>query len=366
MTSEEADYRLHEALLLALGGSAQEARDALSQLANRRLSSRQRARLQSHVALLDLMQGHSDDARRAAEEGLDVSSRLPDSAVRVRLRMQLGQAMETVGNPQAALDQFRNGLGELEQARSEGRASDPTLLFEVLLATAGAEMALKRSDAAIDHLEQATRLAADNLRPEQLGQTYRSLSAAHFQQGDLSGAEEYALRGIAAYEAAARRRQGVVATQRLASAYVGAGRPGEAISHLLAGIKAAEQQGDSTSEAALQAGLARAHLDQKKVDDARTAAKRAVTVAQHSSDKHVQAQAYLAQSLVQDASDDLAGEEKSLDRAIALLREGPPSAELSDAYAQLSSLLERRGEPQRALEILKQALRLRESGSMAR
>lgn len=366
MTSEEADYRLHEALLLALSGTPQQARDALTHLANRRLSSRQRARLQWQVAMVDRMEGHSDDARRAAEEGLEAASRLPDAALRVRLRIQLGQAMEELGNPQAAMDQFRNALGELEAIRSEGRTIDPALQFEVLLALAGVEMTLKRTDAAIDHLEQATRLAEDALRPAHLAQAYRALSETHFQQGDLSGAEEYALRGVAAYETAARRRQDVLAIQRLATAYVGAGRPAEAISHLLAGIKAAEQQGDVTSQAALEAGLARAYLDQGKRDDARAAAQRAVAAAQQTSDKQVQAQVHLAQARVQDASGDLSGEEHSLDQAIALLREGPATSELSDAYAQLSSLLERQGKPQRALEVLKQALRLRESGSASR
>lgn len=366
MTSEEADYRLHEAHLLALSGAAQQAREALQLLANRRLSSRQRARLQLQLAMVDLLEGHSDDARRSAEEGLEAASRLPDAALRVRLRIRLGEAIEQLGNPQASLDQLRGALSELDQVRGEGREIDPALLFEVLLAMAGVEMTLKHTDAAIDHLEQATRLAADALRPQQLAQVYRVLSTSHFQQGDLSGAEEYALRGIAGYETAARRRQDVLATQRLASAYVGAGRPAEAISHLVAGIKAAEQQGDVTAQAALESGLARAYLDQGKTDDARAAAKRAVAAAKQISDTHVQAQVYLAQARVQDASDDLGGEEQSLDQAIALLREGPPSTELSDAYAQLSSLLERRGEPQRALEILKQALHLREAGTTSR
>ncbi len=54
MTSEEADYRLSQTMLLMLSGAAQEAREALTQLGNRRLSSRQRARLLSQFALLDL------------------------------------------------------------------------------------------------------------------------------------------------------------------------------------------------------------------------------------------------------------------------------------------------------------------------
>ena len=98
------------------------------------------------------------------------------------------------------------------------------------------------------------------------------------------------------------------------------------------------------------------------MDEAREAAERSVAGAQRTSDKRVQAQAFLAQAKVQDATGDLAGEEQSLDRAIALLREGQPSSELGDAYAQLSDLLERRGQPQRALEVLKQALKLRETG----
>lgn len=362
MTSEEADYRLYETLMVALGGAPQDALQSLIALSDRRLSIRQRARLLWQMALCDVALGRGDEARRAAEEGLSLAERSGDAVLGLRVRLQLGRALSLLGNPQQALDLFRSCSAELEQ----GSVRDPALAFEALLAVAQTERALRMTDEAIAHLEQVERMAGESLAPEQLATAFRSLSASYFQQNDLAGADEYAVRSIAAYETVARRQQSIAASQQLATALVGVGRAAEAVSHLQAALAVAQERGDVGAEAALQTSLAQAYLQQQQSNEARAAAERAVALSQNLADTRILAQAELVLARVLGAAGDTQGEEHALEQAIELLRGTDAVAELGDAYARLSELLERTGNQERALEILKQAWRLRESGPSMR
>jgi tetratricopeptide (TPR) repeat protein len=72
------------------------------------------------------------------------------------------------------------------------------------------------------------------------------------------------------------------------------------------------------------------------------------------------AETQVVQAQVLEAKKDYAGAERTFEQAIEGLKRANALPQLSDAYAAFSEFLERRGQSRKALDVLKQAWKLRE------
>jgi tetratricopeptide (TPR) repeat protein len=122
----------------------------------------------------------------------------------------------------------------------------------------------------------------------------------------------------------------------------------------------AELQQDPRALAETLSALAGIYLKEGRADEAARTAQRAIEFADSQGDAVLQAEAQLVLAQVLEAKDDEKGAERNFEEAVRRLRAADAIYPLSDAYAQYSAFLERRGNSKKALDILKQAWQLRE------
>jgi tetratricopeptide (TPR) repeat protein len=165
------------------------------------------------------------------------------------------------------------------------------------------------------------------------------------------------------YGEAARRRAVTSVYTRLGMALVHTGQPKEAVVQLQRAIAAASGEGDLEGMVEIHGTLAHVYLQEKRYDEAHQAAQAALAAAERLADVSLQASAWLVVAHIQEDNKQLEGATTSYEHAIELLHSQqtvptiPLSEQLRDAYGLFSEYLERRGENQRAFEMLKLAYR---------
>ena len=353
---EEVETRLREGRLQVYQGSPSDALTTLQSLTGRTLSLHDQVILRWQLAQCYLTLERGEDARREAQEGLLLAERAGDIELREYLREALGTALMQLRKFQLALDQFR----ACEDAVQQQLIREPIFHLSVLYDVGNTYWAMGDTESAIRALHQATELAAEVTRPQRLGRVYQHLSADYGRQQAATRARYYAQRSLAAFEEAENLRLTGQIYNRLGRARAQRGDTGEALDDLRAALDLAEEQQDTRGVAEAQRTLAAIYVTQQQIDDAARAIDSAQRAAAEINDPIHHGDTLLVLAQIQEARKSQAEAEQSYEQALALLRDADAAQHLSDAYAQFSAFLERRGQSKRALELLKQAWTLRE------
>jgi tetratricopeptide (TPR) repeat protein len=168
------------------------------------------------------------------------------------------------------------------------------------------------------------------------------------------------MHSIAAFEDADNRRLARQTIVRLGRAYAQTGDISQATTLLENARERAEIAQDPGALSEALGALAGIYLKEKRLQDARKAADRAIEYAKVVADPVQEAEAELVLAQVLEAKNDEGGAMRNFEAAIEQLKAAEAVYALSDAYAEYSAFLERRGNNKRALEILRQAWQLRE------
>jgi transcriptional regulator with XRE-family HTH domain len=353
---DEVEVQLRESQILMQQGQPQQAIQILTALRSRGLSAREQALVGWRLAQCYIALKYGDQVRAEAQEALLLAERLNDPELRERVRLALAEGLGLVNKHQAALDQLRLAREAIEG----GAVRDPVFRLDVLYLMGSAQWQLGDLEGAIATLSEAAATANDVLIPERIGALYAQLAEQYRLSGDGRRARLYSTHSLAAYEDAANRRLARQVLTRLGRAYAQSGQAREATSLLESARERAELQQDPRALAETLSALAGIYLKEERTDDAARTAQRAIEFADSIKDAVLQAEAQLVLAQVLEAKDDEKGAERNFEDAVRRLRAADATYPLSDAYAQYSAFLERRGNSKKALDILKQAWQLRE------
>jgi len=353
---DEVEVQLRESQILMQQGQPQQAIQILTALRSRGLSAREQALVGWRLGQCYIALKHGDQARAEAQEALLLAERLNDPELRERVRVALAEGLGLINKHQAALDQLRLAREAIEA----GAVRDPVFRLDVLYLMGSTQWQLGDLEGAITTLAEAAATANDVLIPERIGALYAQLAEQYRVAGDGRRARLYATHSLAAYEDAANRRLARQVLTRLGRAYAQSGQVREATTLLESARERAELQQDPRALAETLSALAGIYLKEQRTDDAARAAQQAIEFAESIGDAVLQAEAQLVLGQVLEAKNDEGGAERNFEEAIRRLRAADAIYPLSDAYAQYSAFLERRGNSKKALDILKQAWQLRE------
>jgi tetratricopeptide (TPR) repeat protein len=353
---DDIDAQMREANILIRQGNAEAALEILTPLAERGPSLREQATLKWHLAFCYNALRSAEDARREAQESVQLADRVGDPDLRERARLELSLACSLAQKPRAALEQLRLCLESIEKAV----VLDPLFRMKVMFHLGNESWLLGEQEAALMYLREATALADEALDPEKLALQYSQLATAARVQGDYRSARAYSARSLAAYEDAANRRVMGQTHTRLGRVFAQSGEVDAALTELELARQRAEQQNDTRGLAEAQSNLASLYLGQQRMDDAVQAAEQATRLAESLDDATLLAEAQLVTAQVLEAKKDFGNAEHLFEQAIEGLKQANALAQLSDAYALFSEFLERRGQSRKALDVLKQAWKMRE------
>lgn len=354
---EEAEARLNAALALYYQRRFQASIDAVRAIALSHLSpaSSLEARRLLAANLIELQE--AEQARKEALDGITVAERNGDEEGRARLRNELGNAYLLARRNQLALEQYQLAFDAIQH----DIARDPLFRINVLFNLGTVNWLLGHADDSIGYLREAVELANNVNSPERLGDLLWTLSAAYSGQGDTTRARKYALRSLAAYEQAANETLTSRAYTRLGRATAQASNVEEALGYLQTAQALAERQGDAGALAEAQRTLASIYIGQNRLKDADAAIQAAMTLANSTNNVILRAESLLTLASLQKAQKHPKEAQTSYEAAIEMLQEAGSPQHLADALAGYSEFLEERGEGARALDLLKQAWRLREN-----
>lgn len=358
---DDIDAQMREANILIRQGNAEAALEILNSLLERGPSLREQATLRWHLAFCYNALRRPDDARREAQESIQLADRVGDPDLRERARLELSQAYSLAQKHQAALDQLRLCLEAIEKAV----VLDPLFRMQALFYLGSESWLMGEQDAAMTYLREAAALADEALDPERLGLRYSQLATAARTQGDYRSARVFSARSLAAYEDAGYRRVMAQAHTRLGRAYAQADDLDAALAELELASQRAQQQNDTRGLAEAQSNLASLYLRQQRTEDAAKAAEQAIALAESLDDAAQLAEAQVVMAQVLEARKDPTNAERMFELAIEGLKQANALTQLSDAYAVFSEFLERRGHSRKALDVLKQAWKLRDQAANA-
>ncbi len=353
---EEVETRLRDGMLQLYQGKASEAITTLQSLTGRTLSLHDQVMLRWRLAQCYIALERGEDGRREAQEGLLLAERAGDVELREHLREALGQSLILLRKWQMALDQFR----ACEEAVQQRLIREPVFHLAVLYDLGATSAAMGDTDEALRYLREAAELAADVTRPQRLGRLYQQLSAEYIRQQDTTRARYYAQRSLAAFEDAENLRLTGQIYTRLGRAKAQNGQTNEALEDLRAALELADEQQDQRGVAEAQRNLAAIYVGQQKIDDAARAIEVAQNYVSEINDPVEQGETLLVLAQIQEARKEYGEAERSYEEAIRLLTSQDGGQHASDAYAQFSAFLERRGQSKKALEYLKHAWNLRD------
>jgi tetratricopeptide (TPR) repeat protein len=353
---DEVEIGLRQAQIMLQQGQVAAAAQLLTSLRGRGLSQREQALVSWRLAQCALELHQSDQARADAQDALALAERLNDPELRERIRLSLAEALMMQSKYQAAVDHLRIAREALES----GAVRDPLFRLDVLHLLGTSMWQLGDLEGAIATLSEAAATANEVLIPERLGALYADLAEQYRSAGDARRARLYSTHSLAAYEDASNRRLARQTLARLGRAYAQAGQLTEATTLLEHARERAEIQQDPRALAETLSALAGIYLREQRADEATRAAEQASEYAVTVKDPVLQAEAQLVLAQIAEARNDDQAAERSFEAAIERLRQADATFPLSDAYAQYSAFLERRGNSKKALEILKQAWQLRE------
>ena len=354
---EEAEARLHGAQALSYQGKYQASNDAVHQIPITHLSTTGALEARRLLAYNFIEMGDGESARREALEGITIAERNADEESRARLRNELGNAYLLSRKNQLALEQYKLALDAIEQHL----ARDPMFKLNVLYNLGTVNWLLGNNDDAIGYLRQAIEAAEDVNNPTRLGDALWALSVTYQAQNDAPRAKLYALRALAAYERAANEALTARAYTRLGRAAAQANQIAEAYGYLQTAQTLSERQGDARGLAEARRSLAAVYVSQSKFTEAAKTAQEALDLADSVGDVILRAEARLTMATLQQAQKRYKDAQQSYEAAIAMLQDADAPQHLADALASFSGFLEQRGEGQRALDLLKQAWKLRDN-----
>lgn len=353
---DEVDIGLRQAQILLQQGHAAAAAQMLTSLRGRGLSQREQALVSWRLAQCGVEQHESDQARADAQDALALAERIGDPELRERIRLTLAEALMLQSKYQAAVDQLRLA----HEAVESGAVRDPLFRLDLLYLMGTAQWQLGDLEGAIATLGEAAAAANEVLIPERLGALYADLAEQYRTAGDARRARLYGTHSLAAYEDAANRRLARQTLARLGRAYAQSGQLSQATTLLENARERAELQQDPRALAETLSALAGIYLREQRTEDATRAAEQASEYSSAVKDPVLQAESQLVLAQVAEARNDDQQAERYFEEAIDRLRQADASYPLSDAFAQYSAFLERRGNSKKALDILKQAWQLRE------
>ncbi len=357
---EEAEAKMRLAQVQIHQGKLNEALDTLRMVSPTHLTGSTALELRRLLASCYNELEQPEEARREALEGIALSERTGDDEMRARLRNELGNAYLLERKTQLALEQYRLA----HEAATREIVKDPAFRLSVLYNLGTTYWLLNQTSDAIGYLREAVELTDDLNNPERFGDALWGLSAAYAAQGDMRRARLYAQQALATYALAENRRLTARAYTRLGRATAQANQIDEALSFLDQAQTMTERERDMRGQAEVQRSLAAVFVSQKRLGEAKTAAQKALDLAQSIGDDILLAESQLAMAQVQDAQGQSKQAEASFEQAITLLEQTGARQHLGDAYAAFSTFLEARGQSQRALEVLKKAWNIREGASV--
>ncbi len=358
---EDIELQLRDAQILMRQGMPREALNLLERLRGRGLAPRDQALVGWQIARCALELNDGEQARQEAQEAQALAERLKEPELRERIRLSLSEALSISGQQQSALAELRIA----HEATENGSVRDPLFRLRVLYLLGDTYVQLGDLGSAIATLSEAATLANEALVPERLAHLYSQLAEQYRAAGDERRARLYAAHSLATYEEASNQRLARQALTRLGRVYAQVGRLGDAKTLLEAARERAERQQDSRALAEALTALSGIYLREQQIDDAARAAEQAMELAASAPDQIQEAEAQLALARVLEARND-EGATRHFEQAIERLKASDAIYPLSDAYAELSAYLERRGHNKRALELLKHAWQLRERTAAGR
>jgi transcriptional regulator with XRE-family HTH domain len=351
---EEVERSLREAQILAQQHKSTEAIGLLLPLQNQHLTPQETAQLQWQLASCYNDEGRAEEARRLAQQGISQAKQAGERELAERIRLELGRAFSLMRSPTAALEQYHECL----RAIQEHVVEDPVFRLGILLRIATEYSSLADDEQAITFLAQAGGSVEEVNQPHVLGSVYWTISQTLAANDDRAGARRYALRSLAAYEAAEHRQLVAAMYNRLGMTFARVSQVGEALSQLNRAYEIAASQQDLRGIAEAKRNLALVYLEEKHQTEAKQASDEALASARQLGDAREQASSHLVLAQVQEAHHQTREATQSYETAIELLQAEQPRTSLDElrrAYAQFSEYLERHGESKRAFEMLKQA-----------
>jgi tetratricopeptide (TPR) repeat protein len=344
---------LREAEILFHQHKSTVARERLLQLQSQNLTTRESATLSLYLARCYLDLGRSEEARRIAQDAIPPAERAGEHELAERLRLEHGNAFAQMHDFGAALELYQECL----QAVYKFQFCDPTFRLEILLRIGSVQASTGDYEQAFATLSEAAGAAADVIQPESLGKAFWTISRTLNSNADHAGAQTYARRSLAAYDEAINRRSAAAVYNRLGTALARTHQMDEALSQFTWLYDFSEWWHDARGIAEAQQNFALVFLEQGRNAEAYQAASEAVVASERVDDVTLQASSLVVLAQVQEAHKSFDEATRSFERAIELLQTLPSSAseQLRDAFAQFSEYLERRGDSNRAFDMLKQA-----------
>lgn len=351
---DEMDARLLYARILARQGQAERALEMLQGLPTSRLTSLQHAELLWRKAYCFIALHRPEDARTAILEAIPIAEKANDQALVERLRLELGNAFSLMHKYQLALDAYKS----CKEAIDRGVITDPDFRFAVLYNIGSQYRDLGDATSAIEILNQAAEVGEDVINPSRLGRLYGELCDSYLAARDFHRARAAAAQSMSSFMAADNKRMMGEVHNRLGRSFAQTGRLDDALDHLEHAHQIAEQEHDARGLAEAERGLAAVYVQQNRIAEAAAAASHALALAHDLDDVVEHAESLLIQAHVDEAQGDYTAAEANFQQAIELLDSTDATQARSDAYARYSEFLERRGQGDSALKLLRKAWQL--------
>jgi tetratricopeptide (TPR) repeat protein len=245
----------------------------------------------------------------------------------------------------------------LEQARA-GLQPVPDFRFRLLVAIGSSLQREGEFERAITYMEEARGLSGDldlRRRASLLG----ALSLSYREAGDFEASLMAGTQSLALYHAANAEREEAALSSNLAMTYLRVGnlvRADELLAHAGAALERLDDRRLMANNIESQAQLALARGD---LAGAEALLNRARELAEATANYQAQVGVQETTSRIALARNDTDGAARSLEEAVALLREHGPRARLQADLGQLAELHRQRGDLQAATDLYAEALSIR-------
>ncbi len=351
---DEMDARLLQSRILARQGHPQDALEALQNLPTSRLTPLQHAELLWRRAYCFIEMRRPEDARIAVLEGFPLAEKANNPELVERLRMELGNAFSLMRKHQLALDAYKS----CKEAIDRGVVDDPVFRFAVLFNIGSQYRALNDFTTAIEILREAADVGESVINPTRLGMLYGKLCDSYLATRNFLKAKEAAWLSLRCFDTADNTRMMGEVHNRLGRAYAQSGELDQALVNLEEAHRIAEQEENPRGLAEAERGLAAVHIQQNRIEEAAEAANHALALSRDLDDAVELAESLLMLAHVEEAQKDYSSAEKNYKQATDLLDGTDAIQARSDAYARYSEFLERRGQGDKALKLLRKAWQL--------
>jgi tetratricopeptide (TPR) repeat protein len=348
---DEIESKLLFAPVLARSGRPEEALETLKNLPTSHLTPLQHAELLWREAYCYRKLNRPDDARAAVLEAMPLAEKANDQELVERLRFELADAYTLLHKEQLALDAYKGCYDAIER----DVITDAAFTFAVLFSIGRQYGALGDYNSAIEYLNRAAEAGASAVDPAQMGTLFGALCDAYLAARDYRRARLAASRSMTYFEMADNQRMIGEVHGRIGRAFAQTGQMERATEHLELARLIAEREQDTRGLAEAERGLVTVYVQQDRIEDAAAAASHALELSSALNEAVEHAESLLMQAYVDEAREDFTGAEKHFKQATGLLDDTDATQASSDAYARYSEFLERRGEGERALKLLRKA-----------